>query len=89
MQIESEKDFPELRARLTKWKRQFPMFIHDVKRIEDIVEKHIQNYSKAGVSYRQTKQQRYIERAEQEIEEINRVLATVEKLELMALLSKR
>ena len=89
MQIESEKDFPALRERLTKWKRQFPMFIHDVSRIESIVEKHIQNYSIAGVNYRQTKQQRYIERAEQEIEEINRVLATVEKLELMALLSKR
>ena len=89
MQIESEKDFPALRERLIKWKKQFPMFTHDVSRIEHIVEKHIQNYSIAGVHYRQTKQQRYIERAQEEINEINRVLATVEKLELMALLSKR
>ena len=89
MQIESERDFPALRERLKKWKKQFPMFSHDVACIENILEKHIQNYSIAGVHYRQTKQHRYIERAQKEIDEINRVLATVEKLELMALLSKR
>ena len=89
MQIESEKDFPELRDRFKKWRKAFPMFIHDVTKIEDIVESHIQKYSIALVHYRQSKNRRYLEKAQTHIDEINRVVATVEKIELMALLSRR
>ena len=88
MQIESDKDFSKLRSRLDLWRKQFPMFKHDVNQIEQIVETHIQNYSIALVFYRQTKQRRYIDRAQEEIDAINRVIVTVEKLELMALLSR-
>ncbi len=88
MQIESEKDFPELRKQFHIWRKRFPMFTHDVHQIENIVEKHIQNYSIALVHYRQRHSTSYLEIAQKEIDEINRVILTVEKLELMALMSR-
>ncbi len=88
MQIESEKDFPQLREQLRVWRKRFSMFAHDVNQIEHIIENHIQNYSIAGVHYRQTKSKKYLEDAQKEIAAINRVLLTVEKLELMALMSR-
>ena len=88
MQIESEKDFPELRKQFIIWRKRFPMFSHDVHQIENIIEKHIQNYSIALVHYRQRHSTSYLEIAQKEIDEINRVLSTVGKLELMAMLSQ-
>jgi hypothetical protein len=88
MQIENEKDFPELRKQFIIWKKRFPMFTHDVRQIEKIIEKHIQNYSIALVHYRQRHSTLYLEIAQKEIDEINRVLSTVSKLELMAMLSR-
>ena len=87
MQIESEKDFPELRKQFIIWKKRFPMFAHDVRKIEDIIEQHIQNYSISLVHYRQRHSTSYLQIAQKEIDEINRVLSTVGKLELMAMLS--
>ena len=88
MQIESEKDFSKLDARLKSWKKTFPMFAHDIKRIEDMVNQHIANHGNYLVQHRQSKKHSYLEKAQQEIEEINRIIATVEKVELFALLSK-
>lgn len=88
MQIESEKDFPELRKQYSAWRKRFPMFKHDVNQIEHIVEHHIQNYSIAMVHYRQTHSKTYIEKAQAEIDAINRVLDTVNKIELMSLLGR-
>ena len=88
MRIEGEQDFSLLRKHIQAWRSRFPMFVHDVNRIEHIIENHIQNFAIAGVHYRQTKQKRYLENAQNEINEINRVLELVEKLELMALLSR-
>lgn len=88
MKIESDQDFPELRRQFFVWRKRFPMFKHDVDRIERIIENHIQNYSIALVHYRQRHSTNYLEVAQREIEEINRVISTVEKIELMAMLSK-
>jgi hypothetical protein len=88
MQVESDKDFLELRKQFGIWRKRFPMFEHDVKQIEKIIEEHIQNYSRALVYYRQTHQKNYLEKAQNEINEINRVLSTVSKLELMAMLNQ-
>jgi hypothetical protein len=88
MQIESDRDFPELRNQLAIWRRRFPMFRHDVNQIESIIETHIQNHSIALVFYRQTRKKKFLEDAQQEIEAINRVLSTVSKLEIMALLAQ-
>jgi hypothetical protein len=88
MQVESEKDFQEMRKQFARWRKNFPMFKHDVSRIENIVENHVQQYSKLLVSYRQTHKNCYLEQAQHQIDEINRVLSTVEKIELMAFLSR-
>jgi hypothetical protein len=88
MQIESEQDFPKLRTQLSEWRKRFPMFTHDVISIERIVEAHIKRHSIALVQHRQTHSKSYLEQAQQEIAEINRVVATVEKIELMAMLSQ-
>ena len=89
MQIESDNDFTELRKQFLIWKKRFPMFTHDVHQIEKIIDSHIQQHSKIMVLYRQTHSRSYLEKAQKEINDINRVLLTVEKLELMAMLSRR
>jgi hypothetical protein len=88
VKIESDKDFTQLREYISAWRKKFPMFVHDVNQIQNIVELHIQNYSIALVHYRQSRKINHLERAQQEIDAINRVLETVEKLELMALLAR-
>ena len=88
MQIESDKDFTELRKQFLIWRKRFPMFAHDVHQIEKIIDSHIQQHSKIMVMHRQTHSRSYLERAQREIDAINQVLGTVEKLELMAMLSR-
>ena len=88
MKVESDQDFKQLRDQFTAWRHRFPMFIYDVQRIEKIINQHITAHSKIMVMYRQTKNRSYLEKAQQEINTINTVLATVEKMELMSLLSR-
>ena len=88
MQIESDKDFIQLRNQFLVWRKRFPMFTHDVHQIEKIIDSHIQQHSKIMVLHRQTHSRSYLEKAQLEIDSINRTLATVEKLELMSILSR-
>jgi hypothetical protein len=88
MQIQSDKDFQTLRDQFSQWRRRFPMFKHDVQQIEHIINTHIQSHSKLMVLHRQTHNRSYVEKAQLEIDAINRVILTVEKIELMSLLSR-
>jgi len=88
MQIESDKDFQELRNQFSQWRQRFPMFKHDVRQIEQIINTHIQSHSKLMVLHRQTHSRSYLEKAQLEIDAINRVILTVEKIELMSMLSR-
>ena len=88
MKVETDNDFAELTQQFSVWRKRFPMFVHDVQRIEKIINQHITAHSKIMVMYRQTKNRSYLEKAQQEINTINTVLATVEKMELMSLLSR-
>lgn len=88
MQIQSDKDFIELRKQFLIWRKRFSMFAHDVQQIEKIIDSHIQQHSKIMVMHRQTHSRSHLERAQREIDAINQVLNTVEKLELMSLLSR-
>ena len=88
MQIESDKDFTQLRKQFLIWRKRFPMFAHDVQQIEKIIDSHIQQHSKIMVMHRQTHNRSYLEKAQREIDSINRTLDTVEKLELMSMLSR-
>lgn len=88
MQIESDKDFTQLRNQFSVWRKRFPMFVHDVQQIEKIIDSHIQQHSKIMVMHRQTHNRSYLEKAQHEIDAINQVIGTVEKLELIAMLSR-
>ena len=88
MKIESDRDFEQLRAQFTGWRKRFPMFTHDVKLIEKMINEHIQTHSKIMVLHRQTHSKSYLEKAQQEIDAINKIIDTVEKMELMAMLSR-
>lgn len=88
MQISSDEDFPELRRQFQTWRKRFPMFTHDVHSIERIIENFITRYSNHLVLYRQTKRKSHLEAAQKEIENINRALSMIEKIELMAMLSR-
>ena len=88
MKIQTDQDFSALPQQFAEWRKRFPMFGHDVQRIEKIIDEHIQQHSKIMVMHRQTKNRSYLERAQKEIDAINQVLGTVEKLELMSLLSR-
>jgi hypothetical protein len=88
MLVETDKDFTQLRQQFNIWRKRHSMFIHDVIRIEHIMEDHIQKHSIALVYYRQTKKRSYLEQAQSEIDEINRLISTVEKIELMSMLSR-
>ena len=88
MKVESDQDFKQLREQFTAWRHRFPMFTHDVQRIEKIINQHITAHSKLMVMHRQTKNRGYLEKAQQEIDAINSTILTVEKIELMSILSR-
>ena len=88
MKVKSEQDFKQLREQFTAWRHRFPMFTHDVQCIEKIINQHVTAHSKIMVMYRQTKNRSYLEKAQQEIDAINKTILTVEKIELMSLLSR-
>ena len=89
MKIESEKDFQELQNQFGQWRKRFPMFKHNVQQIEQMINTHIQSHSRLMVLHRQTHSSSYLEKAQLEIDAINRILDTVSKLELMAILNQR
>ena len=89
MQIKSEEDFQQLRNQFSEWRKRFPMFKHDVRSVEQMINIHIQSHSRLLVLHRQTHNRSYIEKAQLEIDAINRILDTVSKLELMAMLNQR
>ena len=88
MQVTSDQDFSKLRRHISEWHTRFPMFKHDVQEVERMVEQHIMRFSQAGVNYRQTRSRSHLEQAQKELDEINRIIATVEKIELVSLLSR-
>ena len=88
IEITSHEDFGKLRDQLQKWRRRFPMFDHDVRRIQDSIDIHMKNYMDYLIKYKQSKKELYIEKAQGEIDKINALLNTISKVELMALLSK-
>ena len=88
MRVRSDQDFLELRKHINSYRHRFPMFIHDINKIEHMIEAHIQNFSLAGVHYRQTKKRVYLEKAQYELDRINEIISLVDKIELMALLAR-
>lgn len=88
LQVKSHADFNLLREQLNKWRKRFPMFAHDVKNIEKSLEIHMKAHMEHIIKYKQSKKEYCLVNAQQELDSINRIIDTVSKTELMALLSK-
>jgi len=71
LEIESHKDFDKLREQLDKWRKRHPMFSHDIRTIQNSIEYHMKAYMEWLIKYKQTKSDRYIEKAQEEIDKIN------------------
>ena len=86
LEITSHEDFNKLRDQLTKWRKRFPMFTHDIRSIQNSIEVHMKNYMDFLIKYKQTKKDRYIEYAQSEIDKINMLMNTnsiVERMDRM------
>jgi len=81
-------EFAEVRSKIKKYKKRFPLFLKDIHRIEKTVENHIKLHSQHLVKYKQTHSKKYLEKAENEVKQIEYLLSTIDKIELMALLAK-
>jgi len=88
LEIESHHDFNKLRDQLDKWRKRHPMFGHDIRTIQNSIEHHMKAYMECLIKYKQTKSDRYIEKAQLEIDNINQLINNISKAELMAILSK-
>ena len=89
MKIQSEKEFDKLRDHVKSYRKKFPEFRHDVDQMERAIEQHMKQHGLHLVSFRQTKKKYYLEYAQKEIDAINKIVSTVEKIEIMAYLSQR
>jgi archaellum component FlaC len=89
MRIQSENDFGRLRDHVRSYKHKFPEFRNDVRQLEDKIENYIREYSQSLVKYRQTKSRYHLNDAQASIDAINKTIALVEKIEIMAYLSQR
>ena len=88
MIVKDEDDFDRLRVHIKKYRRKYPMFSKDVERLQSTVENHIKLYSQYMFQHRSTKSQKYVDKAELEIEKINNLVKTIERIELLMHLSK-
>ena len=89
MIVKHEDDFPRLRAHIKKYRRRFPMFSADIRRIETNIESSIKTYSEYMIKYRRTKSELFYHDALQQLESINELILLIDKIELMTILSRR
>jgi len=89
MIVKHEDDFPRLRAHIKKYRRRFPMFSADIKRIETNIESSIKTYSEYMIKYRRTKSELFYHDAHNQLESINQLVKLIDQIELVAILSRR
>ena len=88
MIVKYEDDFPRLAKHIRNYKKRFPMFIHDIRKLENNIDQLKKEYSFYIIKYKQNKSETYLLQAEQKIAEINQVILLIDKIELLAILSK-
>ena len=81
--------FAEVRSTIRKYKKKFPMFVHDVNRLENSIEHHIKQHGNYMVQYRQSKKESFAEKANIELDKIKNLIDEIEKIELIIHLSKK
>lgn len=81
-------EFTEIRDKIKQYKKRFPLFLKDIRRIEKTIENHIKLHSQYLVKHKQTHSNKYIEKAELEKQKILDLLSIIDKIELMAILAR-
>ena len=81
-------EFADVRNKIKQYKKRFPLFFKDIRRIEKTIEKHIKLHSQHLVKYKQTHSAKYLEKAEAEKQQIHDLLNIIDKIELMAMLAR-
>ena len=90
--MEHEKiliEFKEYMDRLQIWKKNHGIFINDIKKLENSMNKMYDEYTNILVDYRRTKKDRYLEEANKVLLEAINLEKKFSKVELLASLSKR
>jgi hypothetical protein len=82
-------EFKEYQDRLQIWKRNHGIFINDIKRLENTLNKMYDEYTNILVDYRRTRKQRYLDEANQVLIQALELAKKFSKVELLASLSKR
>ena len=90
MNIENTiKEFQECQSKIQTWKKiHRTEYFADIVRLERSMEKIYTNYTNILVDYRRTKKERYLEQAEQILQEGIDTVKKFSKFELLATLSK-
>ena len=77
------------RTTIASWKKNHPMFVKDIQRLEKTVQQHISEASSLLVKYRQTHSRTYLELVQQQYAVASEIIKTFSKRELLATLSQR
>jgi len=89
MIVQHEDDFPRLRRHIRGYRRRYPMFHQDIRRIENNIESCIKTYSEYMIKYRRSKSETFHQDALQQLEHINNFIKLIDQIDLVALLSRR
>ena len=90
--MEHEKillEFREYMDRIQVWKNNHGIFINDIKKLENTMNKMYDEYTTILIDYRRTKKDRYLEDANSVLIEAINIAKKFSKVELIASLSKR
>ncbi len=90
--MEHEKillEFKEYMDRLQVWKNNHGIFINDIKKLENTMNKMYDEYTTILIDYRRTKRDHYLEQANAVLIEAINLAKKFSKVELIASLSKR
>ena len=90
--MEHEKilsEFKEYMDRLQIWKKNHGIFINDIKKLENSMNKMYDEYTNILIDYRRTKKERSLEEANSVLIEAINLAKKFSKVELLASLSKR
>jgi len=83
------KEYNDYKDRIEVWKKQHGIFYNDIKKLEDSVDKMMDKRSDVLIDYRRTKKQRYLDEANEILQNVINHIKKFSKVELLASLSKR
>lgn len=87
MKLKVNEDLQPVYDLIFRVQRSFPQYNKNIRQITHTVDQHIGRYNNHLWEYSRKQHPVYLERAQQELDEIAAVLTLVERMELLALLS--